>query len=364
MKKKSRKIKLFDPSIDSKEENAIKQVLYSHFWASGSGIGRVKEFENKFMHYVGSQSCIAVNSGTAALHLALSLFDIKGKEVILPSLSFVSTAHVVIYNGGTPIFVDVDPKTLCLDPLAIKQAITKNTKVILPVHFAGMPCNLDKIQSICSKNNLFLIEDAAHAAGTTFKNKKIGSHGNAVCFSFHPVKNLAMPTGGAITLNGKGIKQYENLLKSSRWCGISNRKGVKYDVSNLGWNYYMNEFSGAIGIEQLKKLDNLNSKRKKIAKQFSKKLKVDKKMPFDENCSYHFYWILVKNRDGFMKKMLENGIETGIHYLPIHKMKYYNSKVKLPWTSKTTKEIVSLPCHPNLSESQIEKIINLTNRFS
>ena len=364
MKNLTSKIKLFDPSISSKEELAVKQVLHSHFWASGSGAGKVKEFEDKFVSYTGSKSCVAVSNGTAALHLALSLFDIKGKEVILPSLSFVSTAHAVIYNGGIPKFVDVDPKTLCLDPSEIDNAITKKTKVVLPVHFAGTSCNLEKIKHICSKNNLALVEDAAHAAGTTYKNKKIGSHGNPVCFSFHPVKNLAMPTGGAITLNNQEAKKFETVLKSRRWCGIANRKGTRYDISNLGWNYYMNEFSAAIGIEQLKKLDKLNSKRQRNAKRLSKNISLDEKMPFDKNSSYHFYWILVKNRDAFMKKMLEHGIETGIHYLPIHKMKYYNSKTKLAHTEKITKEIVSLPCHPNLAENDIEKIISLTNKFS
>jgi len=292
-----KKIKLFDPSIDYKENNAISKVLDSHFWASGSGQGNVLKFEELFQKKINSKACIAVNSGTAALHLALSLFNIKNKEVILPSLSFVSTAHAIIYNGGIPVFVDVESDTLCIDPKKVKDAITKKTTAILPVHFAGMSCNLNELSKIAKKYNLKIIEDAAHGAGSVYNNNKIGSHSDAVCFSFHPAKNLAMPSGGIISLNGKNVKKFEATLKSKRWVGISNRIGSKYDVSDIGWNYYMNEFSAVIGIEQLKKLDHNNSKRKNIAKKYSKELKIREKIPFTKDCSYHLYWILVNNRD-------------------------------------------------------------------
>jgi perosamine synthetase len=358
------KINLFEPSIDLKEEYITKKILNSKFWASGSGTGYVNIFESNFNKYVNSKQCIAVNSGTAALHLALSLFDIKNKEVILPSLSFVSTAHAIIYNGGKPVFVDIDSKNLCLDPTEIEKSITKKTKVIIPVHFGGMPCNLEKISQICKKNKIAMIEDAAHAAGSIFNKKPIGSHGDCVCFSFHPVKNLSMPTGGAITLNSNKSKKFSQILKSLRWCGISNRVKSKYDVPQLGWNYYMNEISAGIGLVQLKKLKKLNTIRKKIAKQYSQKLIVKNKMEYNSNCSYHLYWIRVKKRDTFMKKMNDNNIETGIHYFPIHKMSFYKSKLKLPITEKITKEIVSLPIHPNLSDDEVSKIIKLTNSFS
>ncbi|MEM3064604.1 MAG: DegT/DnrJ/EryC1/StrS family aminotransferase [Candidatus Nitrosotenuis sp.] len=357
------KIKLFDPVTDIHEEKIIKKVLQSHFWASGAGIGFVSKFENAFKNYIGSDYCIAVNNGTSALHLALSLFDIKDKEVLVPSLSFVSTAHAVIHNGGIPKFIDVDYTTLCMDVTQIKKSITKKTKIVLPVHFAGMPCNLDEINSICHQHDLVLIEDAAHACGSVYKNKKIGTHGSAVCFSFHPVKNLAMPTGGAITIN-EMPKKTADILKSRRWCGITNRKGPFYDVKHLGWNYYLNEFSAAIGLVQLKKLDRLNNIRKKIARRYHNEIKIEHKMPFNRDCSYHFYWLLVKNRTDFMKKMHLNGIETGIHYKPIHKMSYYKNSTRLPITEKTSEMIVSIPIHPNLSESDVTKIIESVNKFA
>ena len=365
MKSTQKKIKLFDPVIDLSERKALLKTFDSKFWASGSGSGNVQKFENKFKDYVQSRSCVAVNSGTAALNLALSLFDIKNKEVILPSMSFVSTAHCIVENGGKPVFVDIEPDTLCIDPEKIKQAVSKNTTAIIPVHFGGMPCNLDRIHDIAKSFNLDIIEDAAHAVGSTWKNfEKIGTHGSAVCFSFHPVKNLAMPTGGLISLNHKNHKKFKKILNSRRWCGITDRKNTDYDVKEIGWNYYMNEFSAVIGLQQLKKLDKLNKLRKKIAKKYSKEINLESKMPFDHNCSYHLYWILVKNRENFRQKLANKGIETGTHYKPIHKMKMYQTPNKLPITEKAGKEIVTIPIHPNLSESQIDTIIDSVNSLT
>ena len=216
-----------------------------------------------------------------------------------------------------------------------------------------MSCKMDKILKVCNENKLKLIEDAAHASGTKFQNKKIGTHGMAVCFSFHPVKNLAMPTGGLISLNGEMSSKNEQDIKSRRWCGISNRKGTTYDVKELGWNYYMNEFSATIGLEQLRKLDRLNSIRKKIAKRFFDEIKFENKMQFEKDCSYHFYWIRVKKRPKFIDFMKNHKIETGIHYKPIHKMSMYSNKMKLKVTDKIANDIVSLPTHPNLSQDDI-----------
>lgn len=171
------------------------------------------------------------------------MLDIKNKEVIIPSLSFVSTAHAIVYNGGKPIFAEVDPQTLCVDSSDIKKKINKNTKAILPVHFAGMPANLIQLKHMTKEYDLTLIEDAAHACGATYNNKKIGSHGDMVCFSFHPVKNLAMPSGGLISINRSDSKNLKKIFSSRRWCGISDRKDTSYDVKELGWNFYMNEFS-------------------------------------------------------------------------------------------------------------------------
>ena len=356
-------IKLFDPVIDECEIKKIVKTLKSGFWASGAGGGQVYEFETKFKKFINSKSCVSVNSGTAALHLAATLCDIKGKEVILPSLSFVSTAHAIMYNGGIPVFVDVNPHTLCIDPEEIKKKISKKTRCIIPVHFGGMPADIKKIQKL-SNSNIMIIEDAAHACGSEFNGKKIGSHGDFVCFSFHPVKNLAMPTGGLISINNHNYKKITEDLKSKRWCGISNRKYADYDIDKIGWNFYMNELSAAIGLVQLQKIKKMNNKRKSIAKIYDKELNTSKKIPFTSTCAYHLYWIRVRARKIFRKKLLEKGIETGTHYKPIHQMSLYKKSVKLPLTEKIAKEIVTIPIHPNLTGSQIDYIVKTVNRFS
>ena len=358
-----KKIKLFDPYVGIDEERALKKTLHSHFWASGAGTNSVNQFEKEFKKYVNSKGCVAVNSGTSALNLALSLTNIKNKEVIVPSLTFVSTVNAIKFNHGIPVFVDVDLKTGCLSTNNLERLISKKTKLVLPVHFGGLPCNLKKISEVCKSHNLHLVEDAAHAAGSSINKKKIGSHGDFVCFSFHPVKNLAMPTGGIISLNDSNFKKSQEILESRRWCGITNRKNLSYDVKELADNCYMNEFSASLGLVQLKKLDKMNSIRMKIARKYDKHINTETKMPLDPNCSYHLYWILVKNRSKFIKKMNENGIEVGIHYKPVHQMTLYKDSTKLPITENMGNQIISLPIHPNLTNTNIEKIIHNVNEF-
>ena len=341
----------------------MEKTFSSKFWASGQGTGNVLKFEKEFQKFLKSNSCIAVNSGTAALNLAVSLVDVKNKEVILPSLSFVSTAHCILLNGGIPKFVDIDPSTLCIDSHLIKKAITRKTKLIIPVHFGGFPCQIDEINKIAKKNNCYVIEDAAHAVNTMYNHQKIGKHSFATCFSFHPVKNLAMPTGGIISINHKNHKKFTTKLKSLRWCGISNRNKTDYDVTELGNNYYMNEFSAAIGLVQLKKINKITKIRQKIAKKYFKELNVDDKMPFDIRSSYHLYWIRVKNRKKFRDSLRKKNIETGTHYKPIHTFSFYKKKASLPITEKISKEIVTIPIHPNLTDNQITKIISNINKL-
>ncbi|NDB92324.1 MAG: DegT/DnrJ/EryC1/StrS family aminotransferase [Nitrososphaeria archaeon] len=358
-----KKIKLFDPYVGAKEKKYVLTALQSHNWASGAGSDFVRQFESKFCKYIGAKNCVSVNSGTAALHLALLASDVSGKEVIVPSLTFVSTAHAALYNNGKVVFADIDPDTLCMDPDSVKKKITKNTKVILPVHFAGMSADMKSLQNLAKESNSLLIDDAAHAAGAKFNGKKIGSLGDMSCFSFHPVKNLAMPTGGLVAVNHTNHKKMRQVLLSGRWCGITDRKEANYDIKTMGWNFYMNEFSAAIGLAQLSSLDKLNKKRMSVAAKFHKMINLERKMPLNNNCSYHFYWILVKNRDQFRKKLASAGIETGIHYKPVHKMSMYANGVKLPITEQTSQQIVTLPTHPNLTEDDVDIIVNSVNNL-
>lgn len=356
-----RKIPLFSPKFDHKEINAAKDALKSHFWASGAGVGKVSEFEKQFKQFTGCDECVAVNNGSAALHMALNILDIKGKEVLVPSLTFVTTVHSILYNGGIPVFVDVEPTTFCIDPDDLENKITKRTKAIIPVHFGGFTCNMNTIMKISKMNSLHIVEDAAHACGSTYEGKKIGSISELSCFSFHPVKNLAMPKGGAISINSKNSSKIKQKLNSLRWCGIDKRRDSFYDVISLGYNHYMDEISAAIGIEQLKKIGKLNATRLNIAKKYHSELRISEKMPLSKDCSYHLYWIRVKNRNKVMKELSSHGIETGSHYRPVHSMTYYNAKIKLPITDKIAKEVVTLPMHANLTKNDTDFIIKTVN---
>jgi len=356
-------IKLFDPHFDKNEKRAIIEVLESGVWASGAGVGKVSEFEDEFSKYIGSDDCVALNSGTAALHLALMQMDLKNKEVLVPSLTFVSTAHAILQAGAKPVFVDVDENTLCLSTVDLQKKISKKTSLIIPVHFGGIPCDLDEIKKISQEHKITVIEDAAHSCGSKFSGKNIGTHSDMVCFSFHPVKNLSMPTGGAITLNRKFVEKRKKLLKSLRWCGIDNRKGVFYDVPRLGWNYYMNEFSAAIGLQQIKKLDHMNKRRRSIAKMYHRGILFDEKTPIVEESSYHLYWIRVKKRSKFIRFMNKSKIEVGVHYRPVHLMTSYKSSSSLPITESIWPELVSIPMHANLTDSQVKYIIEKINEF-
>lgn len=357
----NKKISLFEPYVGKEEITEVSKVIKGKFWASGSGVGKVKEFEDAFSKFVGCKYSVAVNSGTAALHLALESLNIEKTEVLVPSITFVSSAHAAVYNKAKPKFVDVDESTLCIDIEDLEKKISKKTSVIIPVHMGGYPCDLKKIQKLANDYKIKVVEDAAHACGADYQGRKIGSHSDIVCFSFHPVKNLSMPTGGLIALNSN--LNSVNSLKSKRWCGISNRKGTSYDIDSLGWNFYMNEISAAIGLVQLKRIEKLNKRRLEIAKKYNKHLNVNKKIPFSKDCSYHLYWIRVKNRRQFMKKMASEGIETGIHYKPIHLMKYFLQSKKLTKTEKIWQELVSIPMHPNLSNEMIEDVVNCVNKY-
>ena len=360
----SRKIiKLFSPSIDDKEITASNKVLKSKFWTSGAGTGKVLEFEKKFAKFIDSRGCVAVDSGTSALHLALNVLDVKNKEVAVPSLTFVSTVHSIIHNGGIPIFIDVDSSTLCMDTDDLERKISHKTKVIIPVHIGGLPCDMYKIKKIGKQNGSHVLDDAAHACGANYGEKKIGSIAELTCFSFHPVKNLAMPKGGAITINSKNSSVLKEKLNSLRWCGIGDRKGPFYDIKDFGFNFYMDEVSAAIGLVQLKKLDQMNNKRKKIAKQYFSELKIEGKMPYDKDSSYHLYWIRVKNRQKFIKYMNESKIEVGIHYKPVHMMKRYKVNASLKNTERVWPEIISLPIYPDLTDNQLEYITKKVNNF-
>ena len=331
-------IKLFQPNLTDKARKAVNRVLDSDEWYSGNS-SQVRLFEIKLRDYLGCREVVAVNSGTAALHLATSLFE-EGR-VNVPSLSFVSTAMAPKMAGHNVRLCDVDPINLGM--MVPKDLVTND--IMVPVHFGGMPCEITGAENI--------VEDCAHAMGSQINTK------NIKCFSFHATKNLNMPNGGAIALYDM---KHVDKLRARRWCGLRQFPNGVRDCFEDGYNYVMNNISAAMGIEQLKTLDRDNDRRLEIAIEYEMRLNEFKfvKMPISTKCSYHLYWVLVENRDEFRAKMAKEGIETGIHYPPIHKLfKFYNRPLNI--TDRVSKQIVTLPIHPRLTNGDLDRVIKSAN---
>ncbi|MCK4352475.1 DegT/DnrJ/EryC1/StrS family aminotransferase [candidate division WOR-3 bacterium] len=373
--RKRREMQLFKPNISEAAIEATAKVLRSGWIGLGP---KVAEFEEKFAKYVGAKYAVATNSCTSALHLALIVSDTKdGDEVITTPLTFVSTNHVILYQRAIPVFADIDPRTYCISPESIKKMITNKTKAIICMHHGGHPCNLDRIYAIAKKHNLRVIEDAAHACGSVCKGKKIGSLG-LTCFSFHAVKNLPVGDGGMVTTNDG--KQYER-LKKLRWLGINKDtysrtkedKGKassyawKYDVPELGYKYHMNDITAAIGIEQLKLVEEQNAYRRKLAGIYNQELHNSDiiSLPYvspDVITSQHLYVIQIKRRDDLIAKLKENEIAPGVHYIPNNTFPMYrNCKADVKNAIKTAKNIISLPMHTLLTKKDVYKVIRIIN---
>ncbi len=365
-------IQVFKPSMTEEEVNAVAEVLRSGWIGLGP---KTAEFEKKFAAYVGTKHAVAVNSCTAALDLALKLLDVNhGHEVIVPTMTFVSTAHCVAYRLATPVFVDVDPHTLCMDMEDVRRKITGRTRAIIPVHYAGRPVDLDALKEIAG--DIPIIEDCAHATGARYKGQHVGSTTDIGCFSFQAVKNLAMGDGGALTLNDD---LWQQRCKRLRWLGID--KGTwdrtaadksywwQYAVEEVGLKCHLNDIAAAIGLVQLRRLQDLNGKRKEIARRYTEAFsKFDfLETPVEDDATFqsawHIYCLKAPQRDDLCTHMAERGIATGVHYTPIHLYSCYGNKPQLPQAESLFTRIVSLPMFPDISDSEIEQVIDGVSGF-
>ncbi|MBN1687628.1 MAG: aminotransferase class I/II-fold pyridoxal phosphate-dependent enzyme [Candidatus Omnitrophica bacterium] len=367
-------IPVFRPSYGEEEVEAIRDCLQRGWTGTGP---KVKEFEERFAKYVGVQYAIATNSGTGSLHLALKVAGVEGREVITTPLTFVSTNHAILYNAGIPVFADIDPETLNLDPVSVESLVTKRTKAILAVHYGGTPCSMDRILSIAKRHNLLVIEDAAHGCGGEYQGKKLGALGDIGCFSFHAVKNLSVGDGGMITTNSKEV--YERLVKL-RWMGISKETWSRtsheegryswwYDVDEIGFRYGMNDVMASMGLVQLKKLDALNEKRRRITEKYNRAFRdldwveTPSNVP-NAKSACHNYVIKVDNRDQLCEYLKEKGVSTGVHYRPnYHYPMYKTCKFVSPVCEKVWKRILTLPLFPDLSENESDFVIDLVRNF-
>lgn len=362
------------PWIDETEIEAVSQVLESKWISTGA---RVREFERAFAEYLGVKHAIAVSSCTAALHLSLVVTGIGvGDEVITTPYTFTATAEAIRYVGAKPVFVDINPETLNIDIEKIESAITPLTKAVIPVHIAGLPCDMDALQRICQTHNLVLIDDAAHAIPTRYNGSFIGNIGDLSSFSFYANKNMTTGEGGMITTNDDA---YAETLRTMRlhgidkdaWARQSKRSIWRYDITSEGYKYNMTDIQAAMGLCQLMKLNKQHERRHKFAEIYNTELQKYSQIKtpyYPENANehaWHLYIIQLQtgNRDDFVESLREENIECSVHYIPLHLFDFYQKQYgynvgDFPNAEAVFERVVSLPLHPGLSESDVSLVID------
>lgn len=374
-----RKIALSDIDCGEEEIKKVDEVLRSK-WIS---MGEVtQKFEKRFAEYLGVKNAIAVSNGTAALHVAAMVLGSKPRdEIIVPSLTFVATSNAVIYAGAKPVFADIQSKDdLTISLGDIKEKITKKTKGIIVMHYAGYPCDMKGIMEIAHDHDLFVIEDAAHAPGAQINDKKLGTIGDIGCFSFFSNKNLVTGEGGMIVTNNDEIAEEIKRKRSHGMTSLSwdRFKGhaFSYDVTTLGYNYRVNDIGSALGLCQLEKLERNNNIRNDLDALYRKNLEKIEflDIPFKKyegKSSHHIFPVLLDekvDRLKFMEFLKSKGIQASIHYPPIHLFSYYRDTFgfkegMLPITERIGRNEVTLPLHPLLKEDDVEYIAEQIIKF-
>ena len=351
------------PMIGDEEREAVDRVLRSGMLAQGP---EVKAFEEEFSAHVGGRHCIAMNSGTSALHLGFIAASIKpGDEVIVPSFSFAATANSVVLAGAIPIFADIDPKTFNLDPDHVETLITKKTKAIMPVHLYGHIAAMDRFDEIAAKYGVKIMEDAAQGHLASLNGRNSGEFGIVASFSFYPTKNMTAGEGGMVVTDSAEVARTLRLLRNQG-------QEIRYQNEIVGFNTRMTDIHAAIGRVQLRKLPGWTAQRQKNAAYLDANLK-GVVVPFvtpGSTHSYHQYTIRIpggsaQKRDAFMEAITAKGVGCGVYYpTPIHRLQSFNLTLNLPETELVVKECVSLPIHPSLSQSELETIVSVVNEVA
>lgn len=355
-------------SIDEEDIKAVEEVLRGDWLTTGP---KVPEFEKALCDYVRAKHCVAVNSGTSALDIAVGALELPaGSEIITTPFTFVASSNCILYNNCKPVFADIDSRTYNIDPEQIRKKITPKTKAIIYVDYGGQPCDMDEIKEIAEEKGLYLIEDACHALGAEYRGKKIGSFADITVFSFHPVKHITTGEGGAVTTENDELYAKLKLLRNH---GIdktqSERAGYTYDMKMLGRNYRITDLQCALGISQLRKIEKFIKRREEIARiygeEFGKIASIT--TPYtklDVRHAWHLYTILLGwgiNRDKFFDSMKAKGIGVNVHYIPAYKFTYYKqfgiNPKDFPNTEEVYSRIITLPIFAGMSDEDCERVI-------
>jgi dTDP-4-amino-4,6-dideoxygalactose transaminase len=367
-------IQIAQPPIGREEIEAVVGVLRDKTLTDETGSGTyVRKFEESFARFIGVKYAVAINSGTAALHASLIASDVgSGDEVIVPSFTFTATAEAVALTGAKPVFVDINPKTYCIDPQLIREAVTSKTRAIIPVHVYGLMADMEAIIEIAEEKDLIVIEDACQAHGAELKGRKAGSYGDLACFSFYASKIITTGEGGMVTTNRR---DYAETIQSIRRHGMG-----RYEASErLGHNYRMTEIAAALGYYQLQKISKLLDTRRRNAQQLTSLLESIGRLELPEEPeNYRHAWYLytvrlrggrVGERNKLVSKLVASGIQARVYYgTPVHMSPYYRRTFgtrprTLPKTETAARQVFSLPCHQGLSEDDINYIAQKLKRF-
>lgn len=358
-------------TIEKDDIQSVVDVLKSDYLTTGP---KIAEFEKMVADYVGAKYAVAISNGTSALHAACFAAGIQpGDEVITTPLTFAASSNCVLYCGGTPVFADVDPKTYNIDPEDICRKITDKTKAIIAVHLAGQPCDMDEIHKIAKEHDLLVIEDGAHALGSVYKGKKVGTLSDMTTFSFHPVKPITTGEGGMIVTDNEEFYQKMMLFRSH---GITRDENLMtrndgpwfYQQLDLGYNYRITDIQCALGCSQMKKLDRFLARRKEIVARYNEafadceNIIIPYQLPETES-GWHLYIVQVKNCDRrkVFEALREQGIAVNVHYIPVYKHPYYQEHgykdVHCRNAEEVYSHIISLPLYPTLTEEQQQYVI-------
>ena len=361
-------IPVVKPLLGEEEIKKVSEVLTSGLLASGE---TVHQFETAFAAYIGTRYAVTTTNGTTALDIALKILDIRrGDEVIVPDFTFIAPANAVLFQNARPVFADVDERTFAIDPADVLEKINARTKAIIGVHLFGHPFAVKVLQEICEDHNLFLVEDCAQAHGADYKGQKVGSFGAVGCFSFYATKNMTTGEGGMVTTDNKELEKKLRLI-------INHGQSEKYLHTSLGYNYRMTNIQAAIGLIQLRKLDDFNNLRIANAAYLNQGLNGPIQKPYREkNFKHVYHQYVVKleedfpmQREEFIRYLTDNGIGSAVHYpLPVHRQPLYQElgyeRNQCPTATRLSEIVLSLPIHPALTQNDLEYLCDIINRVS